>query len=62
VQIEFCSRPGVHTGGTYDAARTRSAWWCSTTEGALNFIGIITYKNGTVVRYPGTLDNVTAGK
>lgn len=64
VQIEFCSDAGAYIqGGTYDptALGTLNLVIFNNGKVPLNFIGILTYKNGTVVRYPSTLDNVTAG-
>lgn len=63
VQIEFCSDAGAYIqGGTYDAGTsTLNLVIFNNGKVPLNFIGILTYKNGTVLRYPSTLDNVTAG-
>ena len=63
VQIEFCSEAGAYIqGGTYDSATsTLNLVVFNNGKVPLSFIGIITYKNGTVTRYPSNLDNVTAG-
>jgi flagellin-like protein len=60
VQIEFCSDAGAYIqGGTYDSG-TLNLVVFNNGKVPLNFIGILSYKNGTVVRYASTLDNVTA--
>jgi len=63
VQIEFCSEAGAYIqGGTYDSGtQTLNLVVFNNGKVPLNFIGIVTYKNGTIVRYASTLDNVTAG-
>jgi len=64
VQIEFCSDAGAYIqGGTYDSANNGTLNLVVFNNGKvpLNFIGILSYKNGTAVRYASTLDNVTAG-
>jgi flagellin-like protein len=63
VQIEFCSEAGAYIqGGTYDSAtETLSLVVFNNGKVPLNFIGIITYKNGTVVRHPTDLTDVAAG-
>jgi flagellin-like protein len=61
VQIEFCSDAGAYIqGGTYDAG-TLNLVVFNNGKVPLNFIGLLTYKNGSVYRYPTTLDNVTEG-
>jgi flagellin-like protein len=61
VQIEFCSDAGAYIqGGTYDSG-TLNLVVFNNGKVPLSFIGLLTYKNGTVYRYPTTLDNVTAG-
>jgi len=63
VQIEFCSDAGAYIqGGTYDSGTsTLNLVVFNNGKVPLNFIGLLTYKNGTVYRYPTTLDNVTEG-
>ena len=64
VQIEFCSDAGAYIqGGTYDATAPGTLNLVVFNNGKvpLSFIGLLTYKNGSVFRYPTTLDNVTAG-
>ena len=61
VQIEFCSDAGAYIqGGTYDSG-TLNLVVFNNGKVPLSFIGLLTYQNGTVYRYPTTLDNVTAG-
>ena len=61
VQIEFCSEAGAYIqGGTYDSG-TLNLIIFNNGKVPLSFIGILTYRNGTVVRYPGSLDNVSEG-
>jgi flagellin-like protein len=60
VQIEFCSEAGAYIqGGTYDSG-TLNLIIYNNGKVPLSFVGILKYKNGTAVRYPTTLDNVTA--
>jgi len=60
VQIEFCSDAGAYIqGGTYDSG-TLNLVVFNNGKVPLSFIGILSYKNGTVIRYPSTI-NVTAG-
>jgi flagellin-like protein len=64
VQIEFCSEAGAYIqGGTYDPAGggTLNLIIFNNGKVPLSFIGILTYRNGTVVRYPANLDNVSEG-
>jgi flagellin-like protein len=59
VQIEFCSEAGAYIqGGTYDAG-TLNLIIYNNGKVPLNFIGILKYKNGTVIKYPTSLDNVS---
>lgn len=63
VQIEFCSDAGAYIqGGTYNPASPGTLNLIIYNNGKvpLSFVGILKYKNGTVERYPTTLDNVTA--
>lgn len=59
VQIEFCSEAGAYIqGGTYDAG-TLNLIIYNNGKVPLSFIGILKYKNGTVIKYPTSLDNVS---
>ena len=63
VQIEFCSEASAYIqGGTYDSGtQTLNLIIFNNGKVPLSFSGILTYKNGTVLKYPTNLDNVTAG-
>jgi len=59
VQIEFCSEAGAYIqGGTYDSG-TLNLIIFNNGKVPLSFIGMLTYKNGTTVQYPSTM-NVNA--
>jgi flagellin-like protein len=62
VQIEFCSDAGAYIqGGTYDpGTQTLNLIVFNNGKVPLSFIGILTYKDGTISRYSSTL-NTTAG-
>jgi len=62
VQIEFCSEASAYIqGGTYDSG-TQALNLIIFNNGKvpLSFIGILTYKNGTIIKHADTV-NVTAG-
>lgn len=63
VQIQFCSEASAYIqGGTYDqGTHTLNLIIFNNGKVPLSFYGILTYKNGTVVKYPTMLENVTAG-
>jgi flagellin-like protein len=59
-KIELCSEAGAYIqGGTYDTG-TLNLIIYNNGKVPLSFVGILKYKNGTVVRYPTTLDDVNA--
>ncbi|RLJ07222.1 MAG: hypothetical protein DRP13_01720 [Candidatus Aenigmatarchaeota archaeon] len=62
VQIEFCTEAGAYIqGGTYDSGtNTLNLVVFNNGKVPLSFIVLLTYKNGTVTRVPGTW-NTTAG-